>query len=670
MADRPKFNSRPSGDRPYKQKPKSYDDREPRRDFRSGPPAREGRPYNDREPRRDYNSGPPREGRSYSDRGPRRDFKSGPPSRGDRPYEGRTYNDREPRRDFRFGPPSREGRPYNDREPRRDLRSGPPSREGRPYSDREPRREFKSGLPSGERRSYTDRPPRREDSDRSPREGRPYGDRPSNSKDAGGFRGPGVNKPGFDRKPYAPRRDFDRPRPAYNDRNTREDKPRFDRRPDRESYGSKPSGGFSDRPPRERSEFQRPAFDKAPAFAPDLGPSTSPIKRMQIDTRQARTPRGRWVWIFDNMIAALPDGTPEPGDTVGVYDFDRRFLGVGTFNPYSKIRARIFSLVERPFDAEYVMEAINIAVQFRQKRAQESGSDNYRAVFSESDGLPGVIVDKIGTIAVIQILTLAAHNHKDAILKGVRNSLEPTAVIIQQDSAVREKEGIAVLANEVIGEIPNPLFVQENGYWLATDLEDGQKTGLYLDQRENRNLIKPYCSGARVLDLFCHVGGWSFAAARFGASETLGIDSSPGALALATVGAERNEFDQCVFKKSDGFDYVTQAANEAPASWDVIICDPPAFAKRADQLENAIKGYHSLNYRAMQLLKPGGILVTCSCSYYIHDNEFEQMLAQAARNAGCHMQVLHHGGQPWDHAPLLGFPESHYLKCMMLRKVS
>jgi 23S rRNA (cytosine1962-C5)-methyltransferase len=220
----------------------------------------------------------------------------------------------------------------------------------------------------------------------------------------------------------------------------------------------------------------------------------------------------------------------------------------------------------------------------------------------------------------------------------------------------------------VRGELATPLRVTVDGVTLFTDAARGQKTGLYLDQRVNRTLMKPFCGGARVLDLFCHVGWWSMCAARWGAREVIGVDSSGTALQMARLAAQANGATCASFDEADAFDWLADKKARR-GLFDVIVCDPPAFAKARVHVPDALKAYLSLNYRAMKLLSPGGVLVSCSCSQSVGADEFEAMLERAARNAGIRLQVVTRGGQPPDHPVLLGFPESEYLKCVVLRRV-
>ncbi len=392
------------------------------------------------------------------------------------------------------------------------------------------------------------------------------------------------------------------------------------------------------------------------------------LPQITVSFEHTRSTRQRYYWIYDNMVKTEPSGL-SAGDTVAVADVRGRFLGSAIYNQNSRIRARLFSVLPVLFDEEYCRRAVVAAVERRRKNY---GADNsYRVVFADSDRLPGVIADLIGGVLVVQLLTFAADRFGETIVQTLQEQLSPRATVVRRDAAVRQKEGLPVRAPETTGTFENPVVVEQDGFVVHADLLAGQKTGLFLDQRENRRLIFPYCKNARVLDLFCYVGAWSFSAARAGAREVLGIDVSANAVDLARKGAESNHFENVRFEAVDAFDYVSEKAKEGEGreQFDVVVCDPPAFAKTAQHVNEAIKGYLSLNYRCMKLLPMGGVLATSSCSQHVSIQEFEGMLSTAARNANMQFQVLVRTGQPPDHPVLLGFPETEYLKCLLLQRV-
>jgi 23S rRNA (cytosine1962-C5)-methyltransferase len=388
--------------------------------------------------------------------------------------------------------------------------------------------------------------------------------------------------------------------------------------------------------------------------------------RLVVTGTRVRTPRVRPMWIYDNMVDHV-SGHVQNGSTVFVHDSKGKFLGSAVYNEHSKIRARLFSLERVLFDADYVAAAVAGAVSRRRMFFEEH--DSFRAVYSDADFLPGVIADKLGDVVVVELLTLAADLRDRAILGALRRELTPGGVVVRRDDRIREKEGLALRDVEVEGHVPPRVRVEQDGVVLYADPRGGQKTGLFLDQRFNRRLIIPWCAGRRVLDLFCHVGAWALTAARAGAAEAVGADSSADALELARFAARENSFDQVRFEQADVFDYLSGAARRGE-QYDVVVCDPPAFAKSRKHSAEALRGYLSLNYRAMKLLPPGGVLATCSCSHHVTGIEFDQMLELAARNARMQFHVVASEAQPPDHPLLLGFPEGEYLKCRVLRRVA
>lgn len=410
---------------------------------------------------------------------------------------------------------------------------------------------------------------------------------------------------------------------------------------------------------------RRQGSDNSPMAAPQPDIHSSGLPKMVVGFGDTRNKRVRHAWIYDNMVITPPTAGAElDGSTVAVIDDSGKFLGSAIYNSQSRIRGRIFSLAAKKFNADYVRSAVEAAI--RRRAAQFDPADSYRLVFADSDALPGVVADKIADVVVVQLLTLAADRQSEAILSALQDLISPRGIVVRRDIRVREKEGLPVAEPQVIGQVPDTIPVHQDGFAVYADLLTGQKTGLFLDQRFNRRLIKAWCRDARVLDLYCHAGAWSFTAALAGAREVIGVDSSAPACALAQRAATENAQNQVRFVTADVFDFLDKDGAE---QFDVIISDPPAFAKTRAHVPQALKGYLSLNYRCMKKLKPGGILVSCSCSQYVGVDEFESMLTTAARNARMQFQLLVRAGQPPDHPILLGFPESEYLKCFLLQRM-
>lgn len=371
------------------------------------------------------------------------------------------------------------------------------------------------------------------------------------------------------------------------------------------------------------------------------------------------------VWIYDSTILET-HGVPVDGETVAVLSRSGKFLGSAIYNSSSKIRARLFSYERVAFDSDYIERALIGA--WNRRRIHFAIEDSFRLAYSEADGLPGLVVDKLGQVVVVQPLTLAIDKRLDVVVQTLRALFAPAGIVIRRDAPVRSKEGLPVLDSEVLGEVPRPLAVELDGVTYFCDPVHGQKTGLYLDQRFNRRLLAPWVSGKRVLDLYCHVGGWSLSAARHGAAQVIGVDAAAPAVELARLAARHGGFASVEFVVADVFDWLS-AQDHRKELFDIVICDPPAFAKSHRHLEEAQRAYLSLNYRAMKLVAPGGLLVTCSCSQHLDEQLFSLILETAARNARLRFLRLARGGQPPDHPVLLGFPESDYLKCYLLQRL-
>jgi 23S rRNA (cytosine1962-C5)-methyltransferase len=371
------------------------------------------------------------------------------------------------------------------------------------------------------------------------------------------------------------------------------------------------------------------------------------------------------VWVYDTMVVETR-GELCDGATVFLESKSGKFLGSAIYNSKSKIRARLFSFGQRQFDDNYIEHAIIEA--WNRRRSWYSIDDSFRVVYSEADGLPGLIVDKLSDVLVVQLLTLAVEQRREVILRTLKALFSYRGLVLRVDSPVRTREGLPVLPPEVLGDVPVPLRVKLDRIVYLCDPIHGQKTGMYLDQRSNRKLLAPLVEGKRVLDLFCHTGGWALAAAYHGAARVVGVDSSESAIQLARAAAEENGFTASEFVVSDVFDFL-QDVRAKQELFDVVICDPPAFAKTHRHLEEAEKAYLSINYRAMKLLPIKGVLVTCSCSQHLTWESFELILETAARNARMRFVRVIRGQQPPDHPVLVGFPESEYLKCVALMRV-
>ncbi len=391
---------------------------------------------------------------------------------------------------------------------------------------------------------------------------------------------------------------------------------------------------------------------------------TTPALRLKHNAA-ARALRGH-PWVFGNEVETLLP--PEhDGAAVECRDNRGRFLGSGIYNSRSQIVWRRFSRDHAAFDAEFVRGALARALARREALAAlEAGAPTARRlVWSESDDLPGLVVDQFGGVLVVQTQTLAAEQRLDVVLAALGELLHPEEIIVRNDAPIRRLEGLPSEVRTLSGRPYEPRWVRIGGldYWL--DLQGGQKTGFYLDQTREHAKVARHAAGRRVLDCFCNQGSFALHAAKAGATRVLGLDSSEEAVALARRNAERNGVAGAEFTVVNVFDYL--AAAETAAQWDLVVLDPPPFARSKSALPNALRGYKEINLRAMKRLAPGGVLATYSCSHHVTAEVFRDVLAEAAHDAKRKVQVLEFCHQPADHPVLVTMPESEYLRGYILR---
>jgi 23S rRNA (cytosine1962-C5)-methyltransferase len=370
-------------------------------------------------------------------------------------------------------------------------------------------------------------------------------------------------------------------------------------------------------------------------------------------------------WIFSNEINHI-EPESAAGEAVEVFSNRGDFLGTAYINPHSLITARLLSRQRESIDsADFFRRRIQNALDYRLRIYPDENA--LRIVHGEGDGLPGLVVDRYGDILSIQLLTLGMEHRRLAILTALREIFHPQAIIARNDAAVRELEGLPLQVELLEGELPDELIVTEHGLKSRVDITGGQKTGHFLDQKENHLALKGRVEGSRVLDLFCYSGNWSLHAARFGAREVIGVDISNAAVELARDNARLNGFESiCTFIKADVFELLRDMDRKRQR-FGAIILDPPAFVKNRKKLKEAIKGYLTINRRAMELLEPGGTLFTCSCSYHMDRETFVDTLRQAGQQAGRTLRLVEMRGQAYDHPVLLACPETEYLKCAVLQ---
>ena len=365
-------------------------------------------------------------------------------------------------------------------------------------------------------------------------------------------------------------------------------------------------------------------------------------------------------WVFSNELQAVPAGLL-PGAIVDVIDHAGRFIGRGYFNPHTLIAVRILTRTQEEIDVGFFRRKISAA---RALRETLGFGDSFRAVFGEGDGLPGLIVDKYADTLVVQSSTAGIDHLLDIILSALQDVYSPRAVVLRNDTASREVEGLAQEKKVIHGAISGPVVIEESGITYSVDVLEGQKTGFFFDQRENRQALKDLVGGKRTLDCFCYVGAWSLNAARFGASEVVGLDSSQKALDLAAANAALNGLS-ARFMNVDVFDELRKLEKQHER-FGCVVLDPPAFVKSRAKIREGLKGYKEINLRAMKLLEPGGALVTCSCSHHVDQDLFKEMLIDAAYAAGRQARLLEMRSQARDHPMLLAARETQYLKCAML----
>ncbi|MEE9234774.1 MAG: class I SAM-dependent rRNA methyltransferase [Candidatus Acidoferrales bacterium] len=364
-------------------------------------------------------------------------------------------------------------------------------------------------------------------------------------------------------------------------------------------------------------------------------------------------------WIYRSDIRATED--VQPGDTVRLRDERARFLGKAWFSSRSQIALRLITRQDVPIDDDYFREQMETAVRFRERVVENSTA--YRLIYGEADGLPSLVVDRYGQSLVLQTLSQATERRKADIVRLLQERFSPQAIVERNDPKVRLLEGLEQIAGVLAGRCEGEVQADENGLRFSYDLLRGQKTGGFLDQRENRLAAAKYARGD-VLDCFCYAGGFALTAARLVRSVE-GLDLSPQAVAAAQNNARLNSTSNVTFREANVFDVLKQYAQDG-RQFDTVILDPPAFAKNRASLPAAQRGYKEINLRALKLLRPGGILVTCSCSHHIPESLLLEILAQAALDAHRTVVVLERRTQARDHPILLTLPETHYLKCMIV----
>lgn len=362
-------------------------------------------------------------------------------------------------------------------------------------------------------------------------------------------------------------------------------------------------------------------------------------------------------WIFSSDV--IDTGEATGGDAVRVVDAKARTLGTAHYSS-SQIALRLLSRRAEPIDEAFLRGRIEAAFTFRRRIV--SKSDAYRLVHAEGDLLPGLIIDRYGDFLVMQVLDQGMNRLEDAIVKVLIDLLQPRGIVARNDVPVRAKENLPRETRVLYGDAVDLVRLKMNGLEWRVDLMHGQKTGLFLDQRENYLAARRYATG-RALDCFTAAGGFALHLASI-CDSVEAVDSSAGMLEAGRANASLNAFSNVEFRQADVLDYLPGLV-AAKRSFDMVVVDPPAFTKSRSALEGAARGYKEINRRALQLLPPGGVLVTCSCSHHMSEANFLEVIASAALDTGKQLRVLERRTQAQDHPILLTVPETHYLKCLI-----
>jgi 23S rRNA (cytosine1962-C5)-methyltransferase len=358
------------------------------------------------------------------------------------------------------------------------------------------------------------------------------------------------------------------------------------------------------------------------------------------------------------------DGSPASGETVEIFSSDKRFLARAAYSPASQIRARVWTFEEEPVDEQFFRKRIHAAIESRRGWGLRRETDSYRLVYAESDSLPGLIVDRYGDVLVLQSLTTGSETWKGTFVDLLLEETGLTTLFERSDAEVRGLEGLEPEVGFVRGSLPQlPVTIHEHNLLFNVNFAAGHKTGFYLDQRRNRLRVRELAEGKEVLDCFCYSGGFSINALSGGAKSVLSVDSSADALEILKDNVSLNQLpeDHLSTLEGDVF-HVLRRFRDEGRSFDMIILDPPKFAPTAAQAEKAARGYKDINLLALKLLRPGGLLVTFSCSGGVDAGLFQKIIAGAALDAGIEAQIVEHLSQAVDHPVALNFPEGYYLK--------
>lgn len=395
------------------------------------------------------------------------------------------------------------------------------------------------------------------------------------------------------------------------------------------------------------------------------------MKTVKLKKQEGRRALLGHPWVFSNAVDSQHTAVKDlaKGGMVKVIDYRNQFIGYGYANPASLICIRLLSRDEKvSIDETWLSEHIETALQLRQILDQTK-QDCYRLIYAESDGLPGLVVDRYKDTLIVQINTAGMEMMREQIIAALKQALDPDCIILKNDHKTRDLEQLDSYVKVVHGTAPTELEIIEGKARFRVPATEGQKTGWFYDQTDNRKLLAPYCNQKRVLDVCCYAGGWAIQAALHGASTVTAIDSSPTATKLTQSNAELNDVSQQITTLTgDAFDNMRKLHQEGQ-QFDTIVVDPPAFIQGKKDISKGQEAYRRLNQLALQLLASDGILISCSCSYHLSRAELIQQCQRAARKLGKRLQILHHGYQSADHPIDPNTPESEYLKVVYFRVV-
>lgn len=399
-------------------------------------------------------------------------------------------------------------------------------------------------------------------------------------------------------------------------------------------------------------------------------PTTSTAATVVLKSRRALPFFAQHPWVFAGAVQKT-SGTIEPGAEVAVVTDKDEFIAWGLYNPQSNIQIRLYSWdPDVRLDEDFWRARLEAAVGLRRDvLGLVKPESACRLVYSEADGISGLVADRYGDWLLLQFTSLALGMRRELLSRLLQEIMQPRGIWLRTEKGMRAAEGLDVADGLVSGEAPpRPMFIKEHGLRYEMDVVEGQKTGFFVDQRDNRLAAANYADGKRVLDVCCYTGGFSLNVLQHGGAISVrGIDQSEAALQLARNNAELNGLgSRAQFEKQDAFQALEQA-RDAGEKYGMIILDPPKMARQGKAVEGALRGYHMLNRMAIECLEPGGILVTCSCSGHVSREMFEDMLAEAALSADRRLQILESRGAAADHPTLVSCMETNYLKCCICR---